>query len=334
MKYSKGKIIICVCLCLVAILLAPYLLTRPFCDKLSFMNTGQIGDTIGGTTAPIVGIVSIVLLAYTLIEQLKFNAKQVDLQRQEQFKTTFFELLKEQRDIANSLLTIYEGVDMRNPTKIQKIRVTGHEFFRMGSFVLRNLFESMEYGHYCHAYDPEEIEALLVGLDSYSEDYYMDEQGNLHSFDFENIKTHSKFCFLNDKYKITNEEFEAYKHLNLEQKIDFVYRRFFNVHEECGNYFRHLYRILHFVSQSEEEELNDTKDDVVRQQISKRYLELVQFVQAQMSTRELLMVFYNSFSFPKLRNLLIKYNLLENLTIENLIDKSHNCIFDYHLKHQ
>lgn len=84
------------------------------------MNTGQIGDTIGGTTAPIVGIVSIVLLAYTLIEQLKFNAKQVDLQRQEQFKTTFFELLKEQRDIKNSLFTNYEGVDMQNPTKIQK----------------------------------------------------------------------------------------------------------------------------------------------------------------------------------------------------------------------
>lgn len=88
------------------------------------------------------------------------------------------------------------------------------------------------------------------------------------------------------------------------------------------------------MSQSEEEELNDTEDDVVRQQISKRYYELVQFVQAQMSTRELLMVFYNSFSFPKLRDLLIRYNLLENLTIENLIDKSHNCIVGYHLKHQ
>ena len=88
------------------------------------------------------------------------------------------------------------------------------------------------------------------------------------------------------------------------------------------------------MSKSEEEELNDVENYVVRQQISKRYFELVQFVQAQMSTRELLMVFYNSFSFPKLRDLLIKYNLLENLTIENLIDKSHNCIFDYHLKHQ
>ena len=334
MNYSKGKIIICVCLCLVAILFAPYLLTRPLCDELSFVDTGQIGDTIGGTTAPIVGIVSIVLLAYTLIEQLKFNAKQVDLQRQEQFKATFFELLKEQRDIANSLLTIYEGVDMKNPRKIQKIRVTGQDFFRMGSYVLKNLFDSMEYGHYCHAYDPEEIDDQLAYCDAHSENYFEDSNGNLYRFSFETIKTQSKFCFLNDKYKITNEEFEAYKHLNVEQKIEFVYRRFFNVHEECGNYFRHLYRILRFVSQSEEEEVNDIEDDAERQQIFKRYFELVQFVQAQMSTRELLMVFYNSFSFPKLRDLLIRYNLLENLTVENLIDKSHNCIVGYHLKHR
>ena len=128
------------------------------------MNTGQIGDTIGGTTAPIVGIVSIVLLAYTLIEQLKFNAKQVDLQRQEQFKTTFFELLKEQGDIKNSLFTKYEGVDMKDPTRIQKIIVKGQDFFRMGSFVLKNLFESMEYGRYCHAYDPEEIGDQLTPI--------------------------------------------------------------------------------------------------------------------------------------------------------------------------
>ena len=53
-----------------------------------------------------------------------------------------------------------------------------------------------------------------------------------------------------------------------------------------------------------------------------------------MSTKEMLMVFYNSFSFPKLRELLIKYNLLENLTVENLIAPSHNCIDGYHLKKQ
>lgn len=175
------------------ILLAPFVLTRPSFETLSFLKTGQIGDTIGGISSPIVGIVSIFLLAYTLIEQLD---------------------------------------------------------------------------------------------------------------------------------------------LDIKQKIDFVYGRFFNIHEECGNYFRHLYRILYFVKQAEEEELLGIYDVAVRQQVSKRYYDLVQFVQAQMSTKEMLMVFYNSFSFPKLRELLIRYNLLENLTVENLIAPSHNCIDGYHLKKQ
>ena len=319
---------------ILVILVAPFLLTRPGFEIMSFLNTGQIGDTIGGISSPIVGIVSIFLLAYTLIEQLDFNRKQVLLQKQEQFKATFFQLLQEQRDITNSLYTIYEGVKLKDPTKIQKIQVHGQDFFRMGSFVLRNLFESMEYGYYCHTYDPNEIDEQLAYLDSCSgNNYYEDDRGNQHSFDLESLKEQSRFCFLNDKYKITNEEFDAYKHLDIAQKIDFVYRRFFNVHEECGNYFRHLYRILCFVKQSEEELLG--VDDITdRQQISKRYYDLVQFVQAQMSTKEMLMVFYNSFSFPKLRDLLIRYNLLENLTVENLIDTSHDCINGYHLKHQ
>lgn len=317
------------------ILLAPFVLTRPSFETLSFLETGQIGDTIGGISSPIVGIVSIFLLAYTLIEQLDFNTKQVQLQRQEQFKATFFQLLQEQRSITGSLYTIYEGVKLKDPTKIQKIQVRGQEFFRMGSFVLKSLFDSMEYGYYCHDYDPNEIDEQLEYLDLCSDNnYYEDEQGNPHSFDFESLKKKSRFCFLNDKYKITNEEFEAYKHLDIKQKIDFVYGRFFNVHEECGNYFRHLYRILYFVKQAEEEELLGIYDVAVRQQVSKRYCDLVQFVQAQMSTKEMLMVFYNSFSFPKLRELLIRYNLLENLTVENLIAPSHNCIDGYHLKKQ
>ena len=318
------------------ILIAPFILTRSGFETMSFLNTGQIGDTIGGISSPIVGIVSIILLAYTLIEQLDFNRKQVLLQRQEQFKTTFFQLLQEQREITNSLYSSYEGVKLNEPTVTQKITVKGQQFFRMGTFVLRNLFESMEYGCYCHSYNPEEIEQLIIKYESESDydNYLENEQDNLHSFDFESLKKESRFCFLNDKYKITNEEFEAYKHLDIKQKIDFVYGRFFNIHEECGNYFRHLYRILYFVKQSEDEELLGIYDVAVRQQVSKRYYDLVQFVQAQMSTKEMLMVFYNSFSFPKLRELLIRYNLLENLTVENLIAPSHNCIDGYHLKKQ
>lgn len=336
MEKSQRFIKRIVVLSILFILIAPFILTRSGFETMSFLNTGQIGDTIGGISSPIVGIVSIILLAYTLIEQLDFNRKQVLLQRQEQFKTTFFQLLQEQREITNSLYSSYEGVKLNEPTVTQKITVKGQQFFRMGTFVLRNLFESMEYGCYCHSYNPEEIEQLIIKYESESDydNYLENEQDNLHSFSLSSIKKKSRFCFLNDKYKITNEEFEAYKHLDIKQKIDFVYGRFFNIHEECGNYFRHLYRILYFVKQAEEEELLGIYDVAVRQQVSKRYYDLVQFVQAQMSTKEMLMVFYNSFSFPKLRELLIRYNLLENLTVENLIAPSHNCIDGYHLKRQ
>lgn len=336
MEKSQRFIKRIVVLSILFILIAPFILTRSGFETMSFLNTGQIGDTIGGISSPIVGIVSIILLAYTLIEQLDFNRKQVLLQRQEQFKTTFFQLLQEQREITNSLYSSYEVVKLNEPTVTQKIAVKGQQFSRMGTFVLRNLFESMEYGCYCHSYNPEEIEQLIIKYESESDydNYLENEQDNLHSFSLSSIKKESCFCFLNDKYKITSEEFESYKRMDIKQKIDFVYRRFFNVHEECGYYFRHLYRILYFVKRSEDEELNGVEDFAVRQQISKRYFELVQFVQAQMSTKELLMVFYNSFSFPKLRDLLIKYNILENLTVENLIDFSHNCIEGYHLKHQ
>ncbi len=40
-------------------------------------TSAQVGDTIGGITAPVVGIVSILLLALTLREQIKFNRKQI-----------------------------------------------------------------------------------------------------------------------------------------------------------------------------------------------------------------------------------------------------------------
>ena len=107
------------------ILLAPFVLTRPSFETLSFLKTGQIGDTIGGISSPIVGIVSIFLLAYTLIEQLDFNTKQVQLQRQKQFKTTFFQLLQEQMEasVFSMIPSVSIGKSQQNmPISQRKIR--------------------------------------------------------------------------------------------------------------------------------------------------------------------------------------------------------------------
>ena len=69
-----------------------------------------------------------------------------------------------------------------------------------------------------------------------------------------------------------------------------------------------------------------------QQSVKNKYLEYAQFVQAQMSIEELLVIFYNSFCFPKMKAMLIKYNLLENLNVEKLIKSEHNCEPQYHLK--
>ena len=51
--------------------------TQPsFWKELDFSGTGQIGDTIGGITAPFIGLISVWLLWRTLCEQINFNKEQ------------------------------------------------------------------------------------------------------------------------------------------------------------------------------------------------------------------------------------------------------------------
>lgn len=64
-------------LVVIIIIVAPVLFTRPAkYSCFDFSSTGQIGDTIGGITAPIIGLVSILLLYLTLKGQLDFNKSQ------------------------------------------------------------------------------------------------------------------------------------------------------------------------------------------------------------------------------------------------------------------
>ena len=70
---------------------APFLYTRPiFGDEVIFDHIGEIGDTIGGLTAPVIGLLNAVLLYLTLREQFEFNEKQKKSVKEDQFKNTFF----------------------------------------------------------------------------------------------------------------------------------------------------------------------------------------------------------------------------------------------------
>ena len=102
-----------------AVFFAPSVLCmNSLCKFFSFnQDTGAVGDTIGGTTAPIVGLISIFLLIWTLIEQKKSNDKQIRFMQDERFENTLFNLLNEQREITSSLYIDFHGLAKNDVTK-------------------------------------------------------------------------------------------------------------------------------------------------------------------------------------------------------------------------
>lgn len=116
------------------------------CQSISigdFNATGQIGDTIGGITAPFIGLINIVLLIWTLNEQLNFNKRQITLQRQEQFKSTFFQMLETQRELLHETKGRFLSRSMRNAETIDGT-VKGVEYFRIALIELKTLFQVFE----------------------------------------------------------------------------------------------------------------------------------------------------------------------------------------------
>lgn len=101
-RLKQSKIILFIGIILVV--LAPYILTRDF-GIISFDETGQIGDTIGGITAPIVNLIGAVLVYFAFLVQLDANnlifqqiKDEKDEQKINQNRSYVFEIFKLLKD--------------------------------------------------------------------------------------------------------------------------------------------------------------------------------------------------------------------------------------------
>ena len=86
------------------------------CLNTDFTNTGQIGDTIGGITAPIIGLISIGLLYITFKEQREFNKKQVEFNKeQNKFNDTLLEFDRKQLELNHytSFITLLDVITQK-----------------------------------------------------------------------------------------------------------------------------------------------------------------------------------------------------------------------------
>jgi hypothetical protein len=94
---KRARILILVGTILIAI--TPFLLTHDsFLESLDFTETGPIGDTIGGITAPFVNLLGAILVYFALIAQIDANElvrKQFDLDKEHQSINSQFQYLEQ-----------------------------------------------------------------------------------------------------------------------------------------------------------------------------------------------------------------------------------------------
>lgn len=72
-SFQKNKLEIFLVLSLIFTVCSPYIFTRNVFESLDFRNTGQIGDTIGGITGPIINMIGSYLVYLALKAQLEAN---------------------------------------------------------------------------------------------------------------------------------------------------------------------------------------------------------------------------------------------------------------------
>ena len=291
-KLNIKKSCCAIMIVVIIVIISPFIFTRPaICEWFNYSSTGEIGDTIGGTTAPIIGLLSVILLYITLKKQIQADecqgerlVEQEKIMRDEQFKSTFFNLLAEQRDLLHSLKATYNGLSLKDVTKQISAKVCGQEFFDMAIVELKFLFHSLELENY-EPYDTEYAEELMQNVyDQCFRGEFLPEK--LKKENEKNVRSAKRYInslFFREIFNITKDDFLKYKEIKSESdKITFVYDKYFSKRENSGCYFRHLYRILSFIEDTEKQEIQEIqeikKSNQNQQQIEKHYYEYAQFV--------------------------------------------------------
>lgn len=131
-----------------------------------------------------------------------------------------------------------------------------------------------------------------------------------------------RYDLTEEYYNEVHESIKDDDQLIITKSYELLFNRFDHL---IGHYFRHLYHILNFLKDTEKKYPPTEESNNV-------YQNYANYIQAQMNTSELFLLFYNSLCFPKMKELVLRYNLLENLPIEDLIKEDHQKLYGKELK--
>lgn len=282
-------------------------------EKIDEQLTGIIGDFIGGVIGTVWSFAGVILFFLAL----RLQSKELSLQLEEmkntrnvfqvqQFESTFFNLLKTQNEIRQSI-ELREEVYKHSQFETQTTLYNGSAVFeKIKNYIIKEK-EQLE----------KNIEIIQKRLSDKS-DLKPEEKEK-------NIKNFLALYTISYNDLIKNPELKA--------KVIFklAYTKYTN---SLSHYFRNLYHILLYIKENEELELSQNFQDVFKgekisisinnvdleeKRIKNKYKKYSHFLQAQMSGTELFLLFYNALFFEKSKKLVQYYDLIENLNIDDLL---------------
>jgi hypothetical protein len=305
---------------------------------LNKAQQGQFGDMFGAVNALFSGLAfwGLIITIRQQRDDLKLQSKELketkDEFRNQNFQTTFFNLLRTQREIIDEFhLNIFS---VNNEGVVTYRKSDGRRLFRALKKELQSLFSALELA----SYSDFNLERVEYEIQSFPEDT-KEESDKL----LEYLAKVNKLYILNF-YGINEEEFNKYKGLTDEQiieKVQFVYSHFFHKQNYAvGHYFRHFYHMLLFLEKSENNQVKALSDgqksskeiQIETDEINEEFMNYVDFIKAQIDIPESIILFYNSFNYPKAKRLLEKYQILDVLHNSNLIDIRHDVFPEYNIR--
>lgn len=318
MKAKNNQSFVLISIVTILAILALWFFSYFMLKDLPEGQRGSFGDMFGAINAlysglALAGIILSIMLQRSELKETREEFKiENELLKSQQFESTFFNLLQNQQQITNNLKS-----SITNISGLTNTSVSG--------YFAREVFFSAKL----------EIARIISALKSDKYDTYS--QGDFADINPEtgDVSEDEKFRKLSINsytvlyYGITKEDWLRSKHPNSKQTCKLAYSYFIiKFHSVLGHYFRHLYYILKFIEKQEKSEY----EEITIEQNRKKYNNYAQFIQAQMSTNELMLLYYHCLIYPNMQKLCIKYRILHNIAIDDLVEPDHHVIHGIDLK--
>lgn len=264
------------------LLFVPLTITKLSLISFDYDNTGEIGDIIGGTTAPFIGFAGIIVTFYAFWVQYQSNLHQRKDIRLERFENQFYEMLKMHKDNVSEM-------EIDNQIRGRKCFVRMFDEFKYIYLLTFQLYR-LNKTNLDKEYTIDKLcdiayKIFFAGLTSLSDielNRRIDKSDNVF------------LLIIREKLALTENKWNSnFKSLGtveqtvfLEDSVDkFTFEMFyypFDGHNvRLGHYYRHLYQTVSLVVDSE----------IVAERADKyKYLKLLR---AQLSNHEQALLYYN-----------------------------------------